>query len=593
MSRPTRKLATILAADVVGFSKLMDSNEVLTLENLKTCREIVDPIINEFGGRIFHTAGDSVIAEFASPVSSVEAAIEFQQILADRNKNVSEDSRITFRVGIHLDDVIIEGENIYGNGVNVAARLESICEPGCILVSRFVQEKIEKRIQLTINSLGKSELKNIEGEFAIFQIDPSKEDQTPSTPSPSVETQKEDEKQVSPSVTNLKPRLLVLPFRNLNNDEENEYLVDGIVEDIITEFSMINSIEIISRHTAFNFKGKDIDTNQISSELGVNFIATGSIRSSGSRIRISVELTDPINGSAIWSERYDRMMKDVFEVQDEIVRKVIVALVGQLEIASLVRAKRKPTENLSSYEYLLRGKENHHKFSKEGVLEGLEMFDKSIEADPDNAQAYAWKVCTLGQGMFRGYLEESTDVLFEQAKKTLEKALDINPNDFECHRMFCEVYKSFEDFEKAEFHGRKAYEMNPNDPRIVSGYGEYLILSGKTDKGLELLIKAYELDPNGLGESNTDKRIGDIVFGSFVHGDYEKSLEYAEKIDMLTNNAWIAKIASLSALGKNEEKEKEKGKFLESNENFSFEDHINSFHFQNKSVNEKMIGLLN
>ena len=236
MARPTRKLATILAADVVGFSKLMDSNEVLTLENLKTCREIVDPIINEFGGRIFHTAGDSVIAEFASPVSSVEAAIEFQQILADRNKNVSEDSRITFRVGIHLDDVIIEGENIYGNGVNVAARLESICEPGCILVSRFVQEKIEKRIQLTINSLGKSELKNIEGEFAIFQIDPSKEDQTPSTPSPSVETQKEDEKQVSPSVTNLKPRLLVLPFRNLNNDEENEYLVDGIVEDIITEF---------------------------------------------------------------------------------------------------------------------------------------------------------------------------------------------------------------------------------------------------------------------------------------------------------------------------------------------------------------------
>ena len=162
MTRPTRKLTTILAADVVGFSKLMDQHEELTLKNLKTCRDIVDPIITEYGGRIFHTAGDSVIAEFASPVSSVEAAIEFQQILADRNKNVPEESQITFRVGIHLDDVIIEGDNIYGNGVNVAARLESICEPGCILVSRFVQEKIEKRIQLTISSLGKSELKNIE-----------------------------------------------------------------------------------------------------------------------------------------------------------------------------------------------------------------------------------------------------------------------------------------------------------------------------------------------------------------------------------------------------------------------------------------------
>ena len=592
MTRPTRKLTTILAADVVGFSKLMDQHEELTLKNLKTCRDIVDPIITEYGGRIFHTAGDSVIAEFASPVSSVEAAIEFQQILADRNKNVPEESQITFRVGIHLDDVIIEGDNIYGNGVNVAARLESICEPGCILVSRFVQEKIEKRIQLTINSLGKSELKNIEGEFSIFQINPAQDGETASPPAASPVPAKK-EAPPTPEVINTKPRLLVLPFRNLNNDEENEYLVDGIVEDIITEFSMINSIEIISRHTAFNFKGKEINTQQVTSELGINFIATGSIRSAGSRIRISVELTDAATESALWSERFDRMMEDVFEIQDEIVRKVIVALVGQLEIASLARAKRKPTENLSSYEFLLRGKENHHKFSKEGVVEGLQMFDKSIDADPENAQAYAWKVCTLGQGMFAGYLEEPVEDLFEEAQKTLQKALDINPNDFECHRMFCEIYKSFEDFEKAELHGRKAYEMNPNDPRIVNGFGEYLLLTGDTEKGVELMIKAYELDPNGKGDSNSNKRLGDIVFACYVHGEYEKSLEYAEKIEKLTTNAWLAKITSLSALGKADDKEKEMNKFLESNADFSLEDHISKFHFQDKSVNETMIQLLN
>ncbi|MFL2773540.1 MAG: adenylate/guanylate cyclase domain-containing protein [bacterium] len=592
MTRPTRKLTTILAADVVGFSKLMDQHEELTLKNLKTCRDIVDPIITEYGGRIFHTAGDSVIAEFASPVSSVEAAIEFQQILEDRNKNVPEESQITFRVGIHLDDVIIEGDNIYGNGVNVAARLESICEPGCILVSRFVQEKIEKRIQLTINSLGKSELKNIEGEFSIFQINPAKDGETASPPAASP-VPAEKEAPPTPEVKNTKPRLLVLPFRNLNNDEENEYLVDGIVEDIITEFSMINSIEIISRHTAFNFKGKEINSQQVTSELGVNYIATGSIRSAGSRIRISVELTDAATESALWSERFDRMMEDVFEIQDEIVRKVIVALVGQLEIASLARAKRKPTENLSSYEFLLRGKENHHKFSKEGVVEGLQMFDKSIDADPENAQAYAWKVCTLGQGMFAGYLEEPVEDLFEEAQKTLQKALDINPNDFECHRMFCEIYKSFEDFEKAELHGRKAYEMNPNDPRIVNGFGEYLLLTGDTEKGVELMIKAYELDPNGKGDSNSNKRLGDIVFACYVHGEYEKSLEYAEKIEKLTTNAWLAKIASLSALGKADDKEKEMNKFLESNADFSMEDHISKFHFQDKSVNETMIQLLN
>ena len=592
MTRPTRKLTTILAADVVGFSKLMDQHEELTLKNLKTCRDIVDPIITEYGGRIFHTAGDSVIAEFASPVSSVEAAIEFQQILADRNKNVPEESQITFRVGIHLDDVIIEGDNIYGNGVNVAARLESICEPGCILVSRFVQEKIEKRIQLTINSLGKSELKNIEGEFSIFQINPAQDGET-TTPPAATPVPPKKEAPPTPEVINTKPRLLVLPFRNLNNDEENEYLVDGIVEDIITEFSMIHSIEIISRHTAFNFKGKEINSQQVTSELGVNYIATGSIRSAGSRIRISVELTDAATESALWSERFDRMMEDVFEIQDEIVRKVIVALVGQLEIASLARAKRKPTENLSSYEFLLRGKENHHKFSKEGVVEGLQMFDKSIDADPENAQAYAWKVCTLGQGMFAGYLEEPVEDLFKEAQKTLQKALDINPNDFECHRMFCEIYKSFEDFEKAELHGRKAYEMNPNDPRIVNGFGEYLLLTGDTEKGVDLMIKAYELDPNGKGDSNSNKRLGDIVFACYVHGEFEKSLEYAEKIEKLTTNAWLAKIASLSALGKDDDKEKEMNKFLESNADFSMEDHISKFHFKDKSVNETMIQLLN
>ena len=384
-----------------------------------------------------------------------------------------DESKITFRVGIHLDDVIIEGDNVYGGGVNIAARLEGICEPGCILVSKSVQEKITKRIQLTIDNLGHSELKNIDGKFEIFHINPGlksseveqethkevqhkevqhkevqhKEVQHKEVQHKEVQHKEVQHKEVQHSETKIsKPRIIVLPFRNLNNDDENDYLVDGIVEDIITEFSMINSIEIISRHTAFGFKGKDIDQKKITEELGVNFVASGSIRSSGNRIRISVELTDPIKSNAIWSERYDRMLEDVFEVQDEIVRKVVVALVGELEIASLERAKRKPTENLSSYEFLLRGKENHHKFSKEGVISGLEMFEKSIEADPNNAQAYAWEACTLGQGMSGGYIDQ--DTAWEKCQNSLEKAMKINPNDFECHRMFCEIYKFLEDFEK-------------------------------------------------------------------------------------------------------------------------------------------------
>ena len=218
--------------------------------------------------------------------------------------------------------------------------------------------------------------------------------------------------------------------------------------------------------------------------------------------------TDPITGSLIWSERYDRTMDDVFEVQDEIVRKVMVALVGKLETAGLERAKRKPTENLTSYEYLLRGRDFHHKFSKEGVLSALEMLDKSIEADPNNAQAYAWRACSLGQGLGKGYLEGNFEEGLAEAKSMIQKALELDENDFECNRLLCELNKLFEDFEQSEFYGRKAYEMNPNDPRIVSAYGDLMVLTGKAEDGTDLLIKAYELDPVGLGNSNADKRLG-------------------------------------------------------------------------------------
>ncbi len=583
MPRTIRKLATILAADVVGFSKMMDKNEVLTLENLKSCRDLIDPVIGEFGGRIFHTAGDSVIAEFASPVSCVDAAIEFQNILAERNKNVSDESRIVFRVGIHLDDVIIEGDNVFGGGVNIAARLESICEPGCILVSRTVQEKVIKRIKHTIDSLGNSELKNIEGKFEIFHIDPTGESKVNVFENKKVEQDSE--------IKIAKPRIIVLPFRNLNNIEENDFLVDGIVEDIITELSRINSIEILSRNTAFSFKGKEVDNSHISKEFGVNFITNGSIRSSGNRIRISVELTDSLSGSSIWSERYDRTMEDVFEVQDEIVKKVIIALVGNLEMASLERAKRKPTENLTSYEFLLRGRDFHHKFSKEGVLSAIDMLEKSIEADPNNAQAYAWKACSIGQGLGGGYLKDrfkEENEAIGELKTMIEKAIEIDENDFECNRLLCEINKFFEDFEKSEYYGKKAYEMNPNDPRIVSGYGELMVLTGRAEEGVEMLIKAFELDPVGLGNSNADKRLGDVMFAAYVKGDFQQCLDYDKRVGKKQPIAWASKIASLESLKKSEEKKIEIDKFASTYPEISLKEEIDKLHFQDTSLKEKM-----
>ena len=584
---PKRKLAAILAADVVGFSKKMGENEEGTLRNLKACRVITDSAIEVNHGRVFGSAGDSVIAEFGSPVDALVAAVEFQKNLRDRNDAVPPEDHMQLRVGLNLGDVIIEGDNLFGDGVNVAARLEPLAEHGGILISGKFHDEVRRKLDLGFVSKGAQEMKNIEEPVSTFKVLLGHEGEESEAP-----LQDKSATQAQIPVANEKPRLIVLPFSNLNNVEDNDFLVDGIVEDIIMEFSRLNSIEVISRTTAFSFKGKEINNAQIASEFGIDFIANGSIRSSGNRIRISVELTNPTTGSSIWSERYDRTMDDVFEVQDEIVRKIMVALVGKLETASLDRAKRKPTESLTSYEYLLRGRDFHHKFSKEGVLSAIDMLDKSIGADPDNAQAYAWKACSIGQGLGNGYLEGDMQTHFDEAKSMIQKALELDENDFECHRLLCEINKFFEDFEQSEFYGKKAYDMNPNDSRIVSGYGELLVLIGRAEEGTDLLIKAYELDPAGLGASNADKRLGDVMFGAYVKGDFQQCLEYDKKVGKKNPIAWAAKIASLESLNQSQAKEVELKKFADAHNDLVLEEEIDKLHFQDASVKQTLKDLV-
>ena len=587
--KPRRKLAAILAADVVGFSKKMGENEDRTLRNLKACRTLTDESIEAHHGRVFGSAGDSVIAEFASPVDAIVAAVEFQRNLRDRNLKITPEDQMEFRVGLNLGDVIVEGDNLYGDGVNVAARLEPLAEPGGICVSGKFHDEVRRKLDLGFVSKGAQEMKNIEEPVHTFNVLMGHETEEVSQISSSAPSAAPTVRQPS---ANEKPRLIVLPFNNLSNVEDNDFLVDGIVEDLITEFSRINSIEVISRNTAFSLKGKEIENTKIAAEFGIDFIATGSIRSSGNRIRISVDLTDPATGSSIWSERYDGTMDDVFEVQDEIVRKVIVALVGKLEMAGLERAKRKPTENLTSYEYLLRGRDFHHKFSKEGVLSAIEMLDKSIEADPNNAQAYAWRACSLGQGLGRGYLEGDQETHFQKLQSLIQKALELDENDLECNRILCELNKLFEDFEQSEFYGKKAYDMNSNDPRVVCAYGELLVLTNRAEEGTDLLIKAYELDPVGMGASNADKRLGDVMFGTYVKGDFQQCLEYDKKIGKKQPIAWAAKIASLESLNQSQEKEAELKKFADAYPELVLGEEIDKLHFQDARVKQTMKDLV-
>jgi len=577
LSQVKRKLATILATDCVSFSKHMEEQEEKTLESLKACREIIDPLISKYSGRIFHTAGDSVIAEFDSPVGSANAAIEFQNAIKDRNKNEEVNPKLSWRVGIHLDDIIIEGDNIYGNGVNIAARLESQSPVGEILISDVVNQQINKKIEQKIHSLGKIELKNISSDFEVFSI--------------LGDGKNKISKKTSPSV-NKKPKFAILPFVNTSKDEDSGFLVDGIVEDLITEFSMMREFDILSRQTSVNFKDENQDIKEFSKKFDLDFIVTGGIRASGKRVRINIELSDANDESIIWSNKYDRVLEDIFDLQDEIVRKISIALLGEIEISSLQRSKRKPTENISSYEYLLRGKENHHKFTKEANQEALQNFDKAIEADAGNAQAYAWKVCTLGQAMFRGFSERKMEEIFADAKQNIDKALELNENDFECHRMLSAVYLSNHDYLLAEDHGRKAFNMVPNDPRVLSGYGEVLVRIGKVDKGLELLNKAFELDPIPQGQSTSDNRIKDLILGYFFAEDFNKVVELSFDIRVMDTRSLALILYSRSKLNQDIKVSSEYGSLKGEFKDTDWEQTIDRFHIQDEEIQKNLINFI-
>mgnify|MGYP001332685216 FL=1 len=577
MSTVKRKLATILATDCVGFSMHMEEQEEKTLASLKACRDIIDPIIEQFSGRIFHTAGDSVIAEFQSPVECANAAIEFQNAILARNKKIEVDPKLLWRVGIHLDDIIIEGDNVYGNGVNIAARLEGQCPVSEILISDIVRQQINKKIDEKIYPLGKVELKNISEAFEVFSI---------------LGDGLNKFKEKSQKSINKKLKFAILPFTNTGNDEDSGFLVDGICEDLITEFSMMREFEILSRQTSINFKDEKKDIKEFSKEFNLDFIVNGSIRASGKRVRINIELSDARDDSIIWSNKYDRVLDDIFDLQDEIVRKISITLLGEIEISSLQRSKRKPTENISSYEYLLRGKEKHHQFTKEANGEALEYFDKAIQADPNNAQAYAWKVCTLGQAMFRGFSDKETEILFAEAKRNIDKSLECNENDFECHRMLSAVYLSNHDYILAEDHGKKSFNMVPNDPRVLSGYGEVLVRIGKVDEGLELLNKAFDLDPVPQGQSTSDNRIKDLILGHFFADNFNKVIELSFELRVMDSRSLALILYSRSMLDQDISKSDNYEILKREFKDINWDQTVDRFHIPNKDLNDKLISYM-
>ncbi len=455
----------------------MGEDEAATVRALGTCRNLVAEVIAQHRGRVVDMPGDNVLAEFASAVDAVEAAAAMQARLTECNGALPERRRMTFRIGVNLGDVIEEDGRIYGDGVNVAARIEALAEPGGICVSAKVHEEVRRKLDLGFEDLGEQELKNIPGPVRVFRIGGSASRQAAAAPA-----------------QRAKPSIFVHPFANMSGEAEQEFFADGLTEDIITELSRFHELFVISRNSSFKYKGKPLEVQKVAKEMNVQYLVEGSVRKAGNRVRITVQLIDAETDRHIWAERYDRELADIFAVQDELTSAIAAVLPGRVEAATRDRAARKPPDNMAAYECALAAKVLHHRSSQEDNARSLRLIERAIELDPNYAHAHAWRACILGQQWIYSWCEDK-DATWNQLAEELKVALSLDDNDSDVHRILAALNINKNEFDKAAYHQARALSLNPNDDLIVVQQGELLTWLGQPEEGIEWIRKAMRLNP--------------------------------------------------------------------------------------------------
>ena len=476
-----RRLAAILVADVVGYSRLMELDEVGTLTALKAHRdELFDPVIAEHRGRIVKLMGDGTLVEFASVVDAVTCAVAIQKRMAGRGDSVAGDQPIELRIGVHLGDIIGEGEDIYGAGVNVAARLEGLAEPGGICLSGDAYRQVRGKVEADFEDLGEREVKNLAEPLRVYRV---ALERLSSAAAP---------RTAGPLPLPDKPSIAVLPFDNMSGDPEQDYFSDGITEDIITELSRFPELFVIARNSSFAIKGKAVDIKDAARKLGVRFVVEGSVRKAGNRVRITAQLVDASVGGHIWADRYDRELEDIFEVQDDVVRAIVSVLPGRIADAKIEQSRRKPTENLSALDYLLRG--NYLAPRRDGKHDdAIAAYKKAIELDPGCAAAYAGIAFTEIKKIWA--LSTSNDDPIGRAYDNARKALAIDDNDYRSHGVMGLIYTERGEHETARLHLERALTLNPNSTQIMGIWSLFLAYSGDCEGAIETYHRAARLDP--------------------------------------------------------------------------------------------------
>ena len=546
-----RKIAVIFVTDVVGFSLLMQKNENVTLKSLRACRDILDRLFEEHGGRIFNTAGDSVLSEFQSAVSAVICATEFQKLIKQRNLSMSEESQMRFRIGLNMGDVIIEGTNLYGDGVNNAARLEALCQPGGVSLSKTIYDFANQKVELAFSDLGSQKVKNtvlhaydviIEGlEERILEVStgPVKDAESKS------------------------PTIAVMPFKNMSNDEEQEYFSDGVTEDIIANLSSWKSFPVISRNSTFSFKGQDVKSSEIAQQLGADYIVEGSIRKGGNKVRITANLVDAKDDQQVWSKRWDRALDDIFEVQDEVSQEVATLILPALKGKEQDRIKTKLPASFSAWDSYLKALAIYNQTwagndpSEAENAAFLELCDDAIAKDPNLCDAYVLKARRIYGNLYSSENQDQrqeneavfNDLSFQaysldpnnpeavsmysrsfnikgnypQRLKYAKQALDLNPSHAGSNNDFGWALCNEKRFEEAEFYIEKAMEMNPIGRRTYEGLLPFLYMAmDNSNKSLEWC--------NILYDRGSHSRYDGWRAAIYVHlGDIETAKTYLEK----------------------------------------------------------------
>ena len=511
--RVDRRLAAIFAGDIAGYSRLMGADEEGTLRQLKAHRkELVDPKVTEHRGRIVKTTGDGMLVEFVSVVDAVRCAVDIQRGMLERNSNVPADTRIQFRIGINVGDIIIDGDDIYGDGVNVAARLEALADPGGIMVSRVVHDQVQDKLGFEFDDMGEQAVKNIARPVGVHRIH-----LTEQVTRPIAFAGKTDR------ALSERPSIAVLPFVNMSGDPEQEYFADGISEDIITGLSKLRWFFVIARNSSFAYKGKAADVKRAARELGVRYVLEGSVRKGGNRVRITAQLIDATTGNHVWADRYDGDLADIFALQDEITRKVVAAIEPKLLEAESIRSQHRSSDDLGAWDLVVQANSLFWRLTKTEGETAIAMLKRAVERYPDYAPAYSMLAFALLASRLFGW---TTEPQLKPAAALATRAAQLDDSDPWAHLALGFVSHSMRQTDHAVGEYERAINLNPNFAAAHGYLGFTLSLAGRTDQAIMHLENAMRMSPHD--PQNAIFNNG-LAVAHYLAGRYVEAIGFARK----------------------------------------------------------------